>query len=539
MAASTLSAPSVRTGQPSWLRHAKMAALIFVPCLCVGVIAVSYFWPFTLPRVVEKLQESSDSRVQVRSFHHTYFPYPGCVLEGVSFVHDAAAGRPLATIERLRVLSTYPALFGRHIRLMKAEGLHIFIPPIGTGKPFQLQPSTLIVDTMSANGATIEIASRNPQKHPLRFDVHDATFRAVGAPGPMLYRVRVHNPEPPGEVSAEGELGDWDMQNPAETVISGKYKFENTDLGVYGGIGGTLSSEGKFSGKLGHIGIAGATDVPNFEVSSGRHPVDLTSQFSAYVDAIHGDTYLERVDAHFRRTEVIALGNIAGSHDRDRDGQAKGNGEAKGKIAHLSLSAVNGRIEDILGLFVSAKRSPMSGVATMHADVEIPPGQRPFLEKLKLRGTFGIGGGEFSNANTQEGVNKLSAGAQGEKDTSDPETVLTDLAGKVSADNGIATFTGLSYGIPGAAARMHGTYGLSDHKIDLHGQMQVRTKISNTETGAKALLLRLMDPFFKKREKGEILPVRIGGTYEKPSFGLDLHDPRAQTVRPPGDPPSH
>ena len=83
---------------------------------------------------------------------------------------------------------------------------------------------------------------------------------------------------------------------------------------------------------------------------------------------------------------------------------------------------------------------------------------------------------------------------------------------------------------------MHGTYGLIDHKIDLHGQMHVLTKISNTTSGPKAFLLKVMDPFFKKRKKGEILPVRIAGIYEKPSFGLDLNDKKAQVPSPPPAP---
>ncbi len=37
-----------------------------------------------------------------------------------------------------------------------------------------------------------------------------------------------------------------------------------------------------------------------------------------------------------------------------------------------------------------------------------------------------------------------------------------------------------------------------------------------------------MDPFFRKKRDGEVLPVRISGTYEHPSFGLDLHDQAAQ-----------
>jgi hypothetical protein len=82
----------------------------------------------------------------------------------------------------------------------------------------------------------------------------------------------------------------------------------------------------------------------------------------------------------------------------------------------------------------------------------------------------------------------------------------------------------LSFGVPGASARLHGTYNVIDHRIDLHGQMQVDTQISKTTTGMKSLLLKVMDPFFKKRRRGEVVPVHIGGTYEHPQYGLDLDD---------------
>lgn len=168
----------------------------------------------------------------------------------------------------------------------------------------------------------------------------------------------------------------------------------------------------------------------------------------------------------------------------------------------------------------------MSGSVTLQARTEIPPGERPFLEKVKLNGGFGVGAGSFSKLDTQESVNKLSAGADGEKNAPDPETVLTDLTGQAALEDGTARFSDLSFGVPGAASRVHGTYGLISHKIDLHGQLQVDTKISNSTSGAKAILLKMMDPFFKKKRKrkGEVLPVRISGTYEHPSFGLDLYD---------------
>ena len=66
-------------------------------------------------------------------------------------------------------------------------------------------------------------------------------------------------------------------------------------------------------------------------------------------------------------------------------------------------------------MFVKAKRAPMSGSVTLQAWAEIPPGERPFLETVKLRGGFGVGEGGFSKLHTQESVNKLSAGASGEK----------------------------------------------------------------------------------------------------------------------------
>jgi hypothetical protein len=58
--------------------------------------------------------------------------------------------------------------------------------------------------------------------------------------------------------------------------------------------------------------------------------------------------------------------------------------------------------------------------------------------------------------------------------------------------------------------------------------MRVDTEISKTTTGVKALLLKAIDPFFKKKRKGEVVPVHITGTYEHPQFGLDLTKPKGQ-----------
>ena len=163
----------------------------------------------------------------------------------------------------------------------------------------------------------------------------------------------------------------------------------------------------------------------------------------------------------------------------------------------------------------------MSGAVSLATRAEIPNGDRPFLERVKLNGSFGIDDGSFSTPETQRDVDALSAGARG-MNKEDPETVLTDLKGNVDLSGGVAKFSDLAFGVPGAFSRLQGTYNIVNHKIDLHGQMRVDTRISKTSSGMKSVFLKVMDPFFKKKKKGEIVPVHILGTYEKPLFGLDL-----------------
>jgi hypothetical protein len=487
-------------------------AMAVAAAICVVLLLWAGLWPFQQKPVVQDLEKASDSKLSVRAFHRTYFPFPGCVLEGLQFNHGSNTGTPLITIERVIIQGSYLGIVSRRLTRITAENMHIFISPFGSGETFHTTPSKITIGEIVANGAVLEFASSKPDQQPLRFEIHDALLRDVGWNGALSYSVKVHNPEPPGEITASGKFGVWNINDPGQTPVSGEYKFDQADLSVFHGIAGMLSSVGKFGGVLAHIDIAGSTDTPDFEVQSGGHRVQLTTEFSAYVDATSGDTFLKRVDAHFGRTHVVAEGSIAASPG------------GQGKTALIDLKASNGRIEDILRLFVKGDRPPMSGSVTLQAKTEIPPGERPFLKKVKLRGGFGVGAGSFSKPDTQESVNKLSTGASGEKNDSDPETVLIDLAGQTALEDGTARLSDLSFGVPGAVARVHGTYNLISHKIDLHGQLKVDTKISNTTSGTKAILLKVMDPLFKKRRKGEVLPVRISGTFEHPSFGLDLTD---------------
>src|SRR5579864_1645571 len=503
-------AKTTQSRPPQFRAKTIIFIVVAVVCIAAGLATLfwSRFWPFTEKAVVEDLAEASDSTVTIRSSHRTYLPFPGCILEGVEF-HHGPDKWTLITIDKLTIKGSYSGIVTKRVPRIRAEGGHVFVPPFGSHVTFKTQHSKLVVEELVANGTVVEFAPDDPSKKPLRFEVHQGLLHDLQWNNPIDYDLKFHNPEPPGEIATRGKFGVWIKGNPGETPLSGEYTFDRADLGVYGGVAGILSSKGKYNGVLKHIDIAGTTDVPDFEVKTGGHKVKLVTQYTAFVDATHGDTFLKHVDAHYRRTNVAVEGSIAGVKGR------------KGKTALLDLSSRQGRIEDILGLFVSEPRSPMSGPVTLKAKVEIPPGKEPFLEKVKLQGGFGIDDSTFSKPETQKNVNELSAGARGEK-MEDAETVLSDLKGQVVLERGIAKFSDLTFGIPGAKASMHGTYNLINHKIDLHGRMQVDTKISKTTTGVKALLLKIMDPFFKKKKKGEIVAVHIAGTYEHPQFGLDL-----------------
>jgi len=68
---------------------------------------------------------------------------------------------------------------------------------------------------------------------------------------------------------------------------------------------------------------------------------------------------------------------------------------------------------------------------------------------------------------------------------------------------------------------MSGTYHLITHRVDLHGQVRLQEKLSETTTGIKSFLLKALDPFFRKRKHLSVVPIRITGEKGNTSINLD------------------
>jgi hypothetical protein len=154
--------------------------------------------------------------------------------------------------------------------------------------------------------------------------------------------------------------------------------------------------------------------------------------------------------------------------------------------------------------------------------MELPPGDIDVIQKLRLDGSFGVGNAEFTTPTVQEKIETLSTKSRGiDEDEIADERIVSDLKGSFVLRNAIVTFRKLSFIVPGAAVNLEGTYSIASGKIDFDGTLQMQAKLSETQKGVKSLLLKVVDPFFRKG-KTTVLPIKINGTRNDPKFGLRL-----------------
>ena len=505
------------------LRWVIWAAATLAAISCGVVILVAIRSPFTQARVVQGLESIVHSKVTIGKFHKVYFPHVGCVAENVTFAGTASTGDStrLGTIQKMAIEARYADLIARpdYIARIVLDGLHVKESALGTGgSSASTQASTVRVGEIVADGAVLEL-TRSDDKPPLKFEIRSLTVRSFGPNSTWSYRVNMQNAEPPGDIISDGQFGPLNLEDLGTIPFSGSYKFQNANLSVFRGIAGTLSSAGEFAGRLGEIGIRGAIDIPDFEAAKSNHPVHLTSRFRAKVNGINGNVILTQVETSFLQTSVASSGSVAG-----KPGQ-------KGKTTSLDVQVDNGRLQDLLQLFVTAKHPPMNGAMSFKAHISVPPQGRPFLTELILLGDFGVGEGTFTKPSMQTRVDTMSQSARGEKkdqskakpdaDADDPENVVLNLRGHVEVRDGVAKFTTLSFNVPGASAQMDGSYNLLNRQIDFHGTLKTEAQLWQETTGIKSALLKPLDPLFKRKKAGAAVPVKLTGTYRDPHFGFD------------------
>jgi hypothetical protein len=486
----------------------------------VWVFLLIWNWPFKEQAVIKALQDRFARQVEIRGFRLTYFP-PGCVATGVSFLHRKRRDLPpLITVATLTVRGSYHGLLTQSVTQVEVAGLHIVIPPKDqNGQEPNVLPLTnsvsgknLAIGEIVTKDALLEFLPESSGKEPFRLKVDQLKLDNVGESGPIAFHALLRNSEPPGDIRSDGQIGPWNEESPGSTPVSGSFTYRNVKLGFFQGIEGTLSSSGKFGGTIGQIHSDGDVAVPDFHVSGGSGSVPLSAKYEALVNGTNGDTELQRVQSNFERTTLFANGPIAGK-----------SGE-QGKTAALEMSAQHARVEDLLRLFAGVAKPSIVGPIQLRAKVQLPPGPQAFLRRVSLEGDFGIGGERFTNPDVQTPLNKLSESAQGEttkQQAADSQTALSNLKGHVVLRNGTATLSNISFTEPGTLAEISGTYNLLDKSVHLSGTLHTNGDLSDTTSGFKAVVLKAVGPFLKKKTV-TVVSFTITGTSSKPAFALDL-----------------
>ncbi|MGH9728281.1 MAG: AsmA-like C-terminal region-containing protein [Candidatus Acidiferrales bacterium] len=407
-------------------------------------------------------------------------------------------------------LSKRPA----HFHVLRLEGLRLNIPPKEESAKKKRTPvhTNFIIDEITASNAELDIL-RKDHKPTLTFLLHQLNVVAFQPEKPAEFYATLTNPRPAGEIQTRGQFGPWDGEQPSQTPVKGTYTFSRANLATFKGMSGFLSSQGMFSGVLDYVQVQGKTQTPDFALTVSQHPTPLNTEFNAIVDGVNGNTILNSVDAQLPNSSLLCRGEVA-----------KMPGDA-GRTIVLDVTAKDARIEDLLRLVVNSDKPLMTGNVNLKTKFALPSRKADKVdisERLRLDGRFGLGTIRFSKNTVQEKVNALSRRGRGKPNSTDDDAAVSSLQGNFTLRHGVARFSNLAFEVSGAKVLLHGTYDLNAGNLDFKGTLRLQAKLSQTTKGAKSLFLKMIDPLFESKDAGAVLPIRITGTREKPSFKLDM-----------------
>jgi hypothetical protein len=371
--------------------------------------------------------------------------------------------------------------------------------------------SPLVVDTLVSERAVLRILRRAPGKRPRVFEISQLSMQDTGANVPWAFKATLTNPKPPGRIATHGTFGPWNAEEPSATPLDAEYEFKDADLGVFDGIRGTLHSTGAFKGVLERIEVEGRADVPDFALSDVGHPVALTTRFHSIVDGTNGNTWLQPVNGQFLRTHILAEGGVV-----EPDGE-------DGRTVTLDITMDDARIEDVLRLAVKSSQPPMTGALKVRAKFVLPPGHGDAIEKMHLDGDFQIDTARFVKGRVQNRLNDLSQKARGApvEASDESDDVVSAFTGRYTMRGGVIRFSHVSFSMPGTRVDLSGAYTVKSEALAFRGTVRLDARLSQLTTGAKSMLLKLVEPIFR-RGKVTIVPITIGGTAEAPKVGLDV-----------------
>jgi hypothetical protein len=482
-----------------------------------GQYLIRHF-PFRRDVLLSQLQTHSGAAIEIGEFSGDWLT-PGFSARKIRL---SDRDGDVITIDRIAVRGTYAGLIAGGLRLKQIDiaGLRILLAPHqGASGPFGISKttgskSTLQVDEIRLNRAVLDVPREAAGLPPLEFAFHTAILHNLGAQRTLRFELAAHNPVPSGEVRLKGAATLLNLSRLRDTPVETQCTFNRADLTVPHSISGVLGAAGKCRGTLADLQCAGTADVPRFQVYGSRRPVHLASRYRVTVDALTGDAQLREVVTHWNRTTVSATGAVSGNRD------------PKGKTLTLDMAIDGGRLEDVLTLFTSAPTPGMRAIVDMRGRFVIPAGPPDFLTKLRVNGDFRLAHAFFTNPKSQTPLDRLSASAEGEpkkQQRDNPQTMTASAHGSVTAANGVADLRNVLFAFPGIQGHLAGTFTLRGKQVQLHGVFKTQGKLSDTSSGLKALLLKMIGPLWPKSGTEKSIPFTISGQGSNASLHLRLH----------------
>ena len=511
-------------------------AILFAVLLATLASLATRVTPHVRDLAVKALNERFDSETEIATLQVSIFPQPE--VSGTGLVVRYKGRRdvaPLISVKAFSASASIPGLiFERlHLKTIDLEGLEIRVPPGGMRKAGLSLPkdgeakaaapqgdttrrapsatgSPIVIDTIRSRAARLQIDTDKPGKLPRVFEIHDLVMTDFGFDRAAAFEARLSNWKPAGEIHVKGTFGPWNTTDPRMTALGADYEFNDANLDTIKGIGGTLSSKGRFHGVLERIRVEGTTDTPDFQVDVAGQPVHLRTRFAAVVDGTNGNTWLEPVEATLLdSSRIVARGEVVRTED------------VKGRKVYLQVTIDDARIEDILRLAIKSRQMPLTGQMKLQTTFLLPAGEADVPQRLELDGAFSIAKARFTSFNVQQRIDTLSRRGRGDTGNSGP-SVVSNLSGRFVMKDGRIRLRNLTFSVPGSAVELAGSFDLKSEQLDFGGHLLLDASLSETVTGFKSVLVKLAQPFFRRPGGGTKLPIRVSGTPEKPAFGLDL-----------------
>jgi hypothetical protein len=508
----------------SIIRVLILVAGILMVIVLVGLYLASGRMPGYLhKRAIQILSTHFRSDVQIDDFRVALFPRTRVTIEGLVLRHNGRTDiPPLIQAKEIIVDAGLLELLRpkMHISRVRLIGLQINTPPHQPGAPPVFKKTNedlskkypVIIDDIHADDALLVILRAQPGKEPEDFEIHHLEINNFSFDRPANFHAILTNPTPRGEINSVGLFGPWQPEDPSTLPIDAKYDFENADFRTIKGISGAMNSTGAFQGPLNHLVVHGETDTPNFALNIAAHPEPLHTDYDAIVDGTNGNVILNSVLAKLRNSTLHVKGEVV---DMKPD--------VRGRTIKLDVVSNDARIEDLLWLTVKADPPLMTGFATLKAQIEIGEVDTDILQRMTIHGQFGVGDAQFTSSTVQGKIDTLSKKAQGKPKATDLGAAVSALKGKFIQDKGLITFQELTFSVEGASIELAGTYQMTTGQMDFHGKLHMDAKLSQTTTGVKSFFLKAVDPFFKGKNGGTDIPIKITGTKDHPAFGLDRH----------------